>query len=172
LNNFKQLKNILFILIAIVISLIWVSACRPLAAPTQFSPSGAGTLVVSPSPGKVEASPTAPVLATPYAEIPVAGICAGPEEGEIVSVEIWPDIPSPRCIKLAPEQKLLVLNRTELVIHIRLGTYRADIQPGDDYLFERTVGSYLGPGVHQLLVEPFSGPELWLPAEYIKDDGY
>jgi len=70
-------------------------------------------------------SPTLQVLAvpaTPYASSPAAGVCAGPVEEQIASIEIWPDMPDPRCLQLSPEQYLQVTNHTDTGIQYRLHT--------------------------------------------------
>jgi len=110
-------------------------------------------------------SPTPQVIvvqATPYASAPAAGVCAGPVEGQIASIEIWPDMPDPRCLQLSPEQYLQVTNHTDTGIQYRLGHFSGELGVGETLMLEGQVGSYLAPGVHLFMVSSYSGPELWL----------
>jgi hypothetical protein len=45
-------------------------------------------------------------------------------------VEIFPDIPSPRGLKVTAAQRLVVVNRTDGEISVALGAMQAVIQPG------------------------------------------
>ena len=105
------------------------------------------------------------ILATPYAQSPAAGICPEVPPGETAAAEIYPDIPSPRCLIVSPEQELALVNRTEEVLLFRLGHYEAEIHPGETFHLEIPFDSYLLPGVHVPIVSPFSGPEIFLIAE-------
>jgi len=110
-------------------------------------------------------SPTAQVMivqATPYASSPAAGICAGPAEGQTASIEIWPDMPNPRCLQLSPKQYLQVTNHTDTSLQYRLGHFSGELEVGETILLEQQVGSFLAPGVHLFMVSSYSGPELWL----------
>jgi hypothetical protein len=101
-------------------------------------------------------------LATPYAVEPAAGICGGPLDGDTATVQIWPDIPEPRCLVVTPEQRLHVTNRTDENIQIKLGPFEVMLAAGETYIFDCPLESYLTPGIHQLLVSPFGGPEILL----------
>jgi hypothetical protein len=103
-----------------------------------------------------------PVLITPVSDLPAAGICLGPTEGEITGVTIYPDIPDPRCLKITGSQQLQVMNRTDSLLEINLGPYHAVVQPGETYQFKTPFGEFLAPGVHLVITSPYSGPELWL----------
>jgi hypothetical protein len=100
-------------------------------------------------------------LATPYAQLPAAGICAS-FEGEMVVVSINPDVPDPRCAKVRADQKLTVVNRTENTLEVSIGTFKASLEPGAEATFDTPFGDYLAVGVHQLQVSPCCGSELWL----------
>jgi len=144
----KQIKPILIIGIIVMIG---ISACKgsrvdlPTAKPTPI-PASTGT----PFP-----------LATPYAQLPAAGICAG-SEGEMVKVTIYPDIPEPRCSKVRADQKLTVINQTQNTVQISIGRFSSSLEPGTGMVFDIPFGEYLAAGVHQLQVSPCCGPELWL----------
>ena len=100
-------------------------------------------------------------LATPYAQLPAAGICAS-FEGEMVVVSINPDVPDPRCAKVRVDQKLTVVNRTENTLEVSIGAFKASLEPGAETTFDTPFGEYLAVGVHQLQVSPCCGSELWL----------
>ena len=100
-------------------------------------------------------------LATPYALQPAAGICAS-FAGEIVKVTLYADVPDPRCSKVRPDQKLSVINETQKRLVVSIGSFTASLEPGAETLFDTPFGEYLAPGVHQLLVSPCCGPEIWL----------
>ncbi len=106
-------------------------------------------------------SPTSTLIPADASE-PAAGICAGPDSSALPRVEIFPDIPSPRCLLVLPEQGLLVVNQTEVEIVARLGPYEARVLPGEEGSLPVPFGSYLAPGVHQVEAPPFFGPELVL----------
>ena len=101
------------------------------------------------------------VLATPAAESPAAGICAEFSESQVL-VTINPDIPDPRCTKIQPSQKLVVENRRQENLRVQIGPFDVLISPGGRHLFDLPFGDYLAPGVHQMIVSPCCGAELWL----------
>lgn len=135
-------------LICLLVGLGWLfSACT---LPRQAQPV-------------LEQAPLSPpeALSTPAAMQPAAGICAE-FEGDIVTMTINPDIPDPRCIQVRPAQKLVVVNHRGEVLQVRIGPFETTIQPGDQHLFDLSVGEYLAPGVHFLDVFPCCGGELVL----------
>lgn len=100
-------------------------------------------------------------LYPPDADTPAAGICdAWPEE--IVPVDIVLDVPSPRCLVIGPDQQAEFTNQTGAAVHVQLGWYEFDLQPGESYQFEAPFGEFLAVGVHHLKVSAGSVPELWL----------
>lgn len=134
-----------------------ISACQPIAdvqIKTEINESSANKTLPENNP-PIE-------LATPYALQPAAGICGGPLDDEFASVEIRPDIPSPRCLQVSADQKLRVVNRTDEVLSIKLGRLTGQINPGEALTLDEPFGNILRPGVHLLTASPFSGPELWL----------
>lgn len=113
----------------------------------------------APSPSKAPATPT---LIPPVASEPAAGICAGPDSSQAPRVEVNVDIPDPRCLRVLPDQSLIVVNRTDVEILVRLGPYEIRIAPGAEGPLPAPFGSYLAPGVHVVEAEPYAGPELVL----------
>ncbi len=104
----------------------------------------------------------ATALATPYGDTPAVGICAETPVDAVVSVELFPDIPSPRCLKVTAGQKLRVINATGAAVQLSLGRLEHTLQRDAEILLDKPFGDYLAPGVHILLAEPYSGPEIWL----------
>ncbi len=95
---------------------------------------------------------------------PASGIC-DPASGDIVSVNISADVPSPRCVKVAGHQRLQVVNATTTPVQVQLAQFNVPLQPGQAQLFDAAFGSYLAPGVHWLRVTAGNGPEIWLEGQ-------
>ena len=101
-------------------------------------------------------------VATPLPQLPAAGICME-TAGQLVVITIYPDIPSPRCAVIRPDQILKLINGTQGSLHVSLVTLQADLAPGEEYTFDVPFGEYLpAPGVYSVQVLPCCGPELWL----------
>jgi hypothetical protein len=100
--------------------------------------------------------------ATPYAQQPVAGICAEPPDGDVVEIAIYPDVPVPRCQIVLPNQHLRVINHTDSDVSLELGSFQQTINAGGETVVEAPFGSYLLPGVHRMAVGEIWGVELWL----------
>lgn len=147
-------------------------ACLLLSACAQFTPTAAPSPQTAIRPFET-AAPTATItntpptlaalpLATPYSDQPAAGICAEYPGETVVTVEIMPDIPAPRCLKVTPDQRLRVINRANASLALQLGNLSASLQPEADYTFDQPFGNLLAPGVHLLDASPYFGPEIWL----------
>jgi len=136
------------------------------ATPPPVTPTSEPAPLASPTPMPTNqiTRPFEPALATPASAEPAAGICME-AEGETAVVEIFPDIPAPRCLKVTAAQRLVVVNRTDSQISVSLGALAAVIQPGEQQELDRRFGEYLAPGVHRVKVEPYSGPEVWLQGD-------
>lgn len=100
-------------------------------------------------------------LKPPDADQPAAGIC-DPNAGEVVTVSISTDGPSPRCVKVAGSQRLQVVNATAAAVQVQLAQFNVQLQPGQAQLLDAPSGSYLAPGVHRLRVIGGNAPEIWL----------
>jgi hypothetical protein len=106
-------------------------------------------------------------LATPLSDSPAAGICDF-YPGELVTFEIYPDIPSPRCARATPEQRLKIVNRTEQELTMWIGSYEFALLPDQEKVIDAELRSFLAPGVHQISITAYSGgggPELWLTTD-------
>lgn len=135
------------------------NVATPALAPTFTAPEPTG-----PAPTLTAVAPTATSeLATPYAQEPAAGICAG-FDGPVVEFQIEPGIPNPRCARVRPDQQLKVTNKTDSALDVAIGTYSGHLEPGAEYSIEAPFGTYLAPGVHLLQVLPCCGPEIVLEA--------
>ena len=139
----------------LALSVLLMQGCNlPSALPTP-------TLSIQVNP---EAKPDLPndkpkALATPAADSPAAGICAE-FPGTWVTIIINPDIPSPRCSIVRPNQKLSVVNKRSEILRVRLGDFDYTILPGEGQTFDLPFSEYLAPGVHHILVDPCCGAEL------------
>lgn len=147
---------------------LWVLCCTALflaACQRPIIQKGAG--------GTRTAAPTEPgnpintalPLATPYAAQPAAGICGETPELEIVEAQVWPDIPSPRCLRVLPDQRLRLVNRTPEAIRWELGAFAGIIDTQSEAILPQPFGQFLAPGVHILQTSPYSGPEIWVIGE-------
>jgi hypothetical protein len=104
---------------------------------------------------------------------PVAGGCLG-ATGSIATVDANPDVPSPRCIVVRADQRLRVVNTTNIhgtigkPITVTFANYPPRVvQVGQATVFDRPVGDYLAVGVHRVHIAPLygagaSGAEVWL----------
>lgn len=145
--------------VAVGFACLTVIACNALTrAPSPTAPPAPGA--ASPMPA---ASPTPPfaALATPYADSPAAGICAS-YDGPVVEFRIEPGIPAPRCSRARADQQLKITNDTDGPLDVMIGPYSGHMEPGGEFAIEAPFGSYLAPGVHQLMVLPCCGPEIVL----------
>lgn len=134
----------------------------PTTPPTQ--PSTSLPASPTPEPPGQTTRPFEYVLATPASQEPAAGICME-AEGDTAVAEIFPDVPAPRCLKVTPGQRLVVINRTDSEISVSLGALSATLQPGQETSLDRSFDEYLEPGVHRLQASPYSGPEVWLTGD-------
>jgi hypothetical protein len=99
----------------------------------------------------------------PVSDTPAAGICAEPAVST-VSVGISLDVPSPRCVKLGPQQMISVANQTGEPLVVRLAWYEIPLEAGEERSLLVPLGKYLAPGVHRLEIVDGSGngPEIWI----------
>jgi hypothetical protein len=85
-----------------------------------------------------------------------ANPCFGVGDKGVAVIGLFSDTPEPKCLRVAPGQRILVVNRSEAffrhdrtVEHLKLGNYTATIGPQQAALFPAKVGSYLAPGLHE-----------------------
>jgi peptidoglycan hydrolase-like protein with peptidoglycan-binding domain len=95
-------------------------------------------------------------------ETPAAGVCGG-SEGDVVSVTLAPDVPTPRCLVVDAHQHLRIVNGAQPA-SVHLGPFTRELSPGSVVTIDAPFGSYLAPGVHTVRVSLYgdTGPELWL----------
>lgn len=175
-------ERLRFRFVVTMITLFILAGCRGAPMPGQSTPLVTGSappqpsgvdqktpaippLAETPTPtpsGEAGATPTTIAVATPYADSPAAGICAEPED-PIVTVSLVQDLPSPRCMKVTPGQRLNIKNATAQSLQARLGSFEVTLAPNQEATFEADLGAYLAPGVHIIIVSgSASGPEIWL----------
>lgn len=138
----------------------------PSSTPT-IEKSTATSTAIPESTTPTEGAGSPPALVTPVADSPAAGICDF-YPGELVVFEIYPDIPSPRCARATPEQRLKVINRTDQDLDVSIGPYEYTIPVGGEQLVDAEFGTYLAPGVHRVSTSAYGGgggPELWLATD-------
>ncbi len=117
-------------------------------------------------PGQViptlEPGPKAPADA-PY---PAAGVCSQ-VSSDVVTIIVAVDVPRPRCVLVAAQQRLRLLNDTDSSVEVRLGPFSTELAAGETTIFDRPLGEYLESGVHVVEISRYggSGAELWLRDE-------
>ena len=99
-------------------------------------------------------------------DFPAAGVCEL-SDGETVRIEIHEDVPSPRCAKILPMQKLEVVNKTGSPITIGFDAKYKELknillESEESHIFSRPAEEYFEFGVHHLLSTPHAGPAIWL----------
>jgi hypothetical protein len=155
----ERVRYLSIIIVFLSMIFLTLAGCQAAIEDTaQSLPTLAGATNTPATPGEE----TTPPRATPYAQSPAAGICGEPTSEDTVLVEIWPDIPSPRCLVVRGDQYLRVVNRTDEVLTISLGRLTGSALPGEAITLELPFDQYLETGVHVVLATPFGGPEIWL----------
>lgn len=130
-------------------------------APTQVVSSPISTsefIETVPATPQIEAQSA---RATPVSQQPAAGICAS-AEGDYVLLEISGNMPSPRCVIAGPQQRLKIINRSDMALTASLGGHKIELQPGEEGSIEAELVSYLLPGVHEVSTSAYAAPSLWL----------
>ena len=109
-------------------------------------------------------APTEPAhtLKPPDADSPAAGICAEPPEGDLVTIQITPGVPDPRCAKARPDQKLEVVNATDQPAQVTLAEFEVTLDPGEREVVDQPFGEYLAPGVHHVSISTLGNAALWV----------
>lgn len=125
----------------------------PTAAPP---PTGTG-------PSTSTTTTTEPDRRPPDGDSPAAGTC-GQTAGAVAEVTLNPDVPSPRCVQVRPDQSLRVRNATDQPVDVSFGGTSATVAAGAAQAFPRPFGEYLAPGVHRVSTSLYggSGPEIYL----------
>lgn len=89
-----------------------------------------------------------------------AAPCLGAGSDGVASVELFPELPSPRCLLVGPGERILVVNRTgafhrrsAVPVTVRLGSYSARLNPQQAAFFPLPVRAFLATGLHGLRVE-------------------
>lgn len=100
-------------------------------------------------------------LKPPDSDQPAAGIF-DPIVGDVVTVNISADVPSPRCVRVTGDQRLQVANATDGMVQVQLAQFNVQLQPGQAQLFDALFGLHLAPSVHWLRVTGGNAPEIWL----------
>jgi hypothetical protein len=122
------------------------------------SPTSSGTATTTAPP-----TTTGSALRPPDSESPAAGTC-GELTGAVVEITINPDIPSPRCVRVRPDQSLRVVNASGQTVEISFAGRSATLAGGASEAYPQPFGDYLAPGVHRVTASLYgeSGAEVWL----------
>jgi hypothetical protein len=149
--------------------------------PTTQAPTITTQVPISPPPSSHV--PTTPATTTPAPTTstrslvpadsarPAAGACAG-QPGAVVTIDANPDVPTPRCVVVRPDQRVRIVNTSDLqgTVGRTITVHWANFAPrvlavGQATTFDRPAGDYLAVGVHRLRVPPLyggAGAEVWL----------
>ncbi len=103
-------------------------------------------------------------LYPPDSSTPAAGACALTSDSEVL-ITANPDLPDPRCVKVAAQQTLTVKNASEQTTEVTFANYKFTLAPGSSHTITTSFGSYLQTGVHILRFGSLyagSGAEIWL----------
>ena len=97
-------------------------------------------------------------------DVPAAGLCLDPQQGDIAAFQLSSDTPQPRCGKVLASQRLRVVNATSSMITVTYDGIDYALQPGADHTFEAPFGLIWQPGDHDLHTSMYvgGGPEIWL----------
>ena len=122
-------------------------------APTDGEPTTTAT-PVTPAPS--------PQLAPAESEFPAASTCNS--QPDVVTFDLVPGVPSPRCAQATQGQHLHFDNHTGQTVVITFATSTITITDGQPADLEEAVGTYLAPGVHVAHVDYYggNGPEIWV----------
>ena len=99
----------------------------------------------------------------PLPQSPASGYCPV-AVGAVATVRVVPSAPSPRCQRVQPGQRLMVINTIDQPVRAQLGPIDVTIPPGGAWSSDRPFGTYLAPGVHGLALSAYAGggAALWL----------
>jgi hypothetical protein len=131
------------------------------AAPATAPPTTEGGPTVTATP--FTPIPTY-VLAPAESDFPAAGTCNPQPDSDVVTFDLVPGIPSPRCAQVMQDQHLQIENHTGQTVEIMFATSTITITDRQSADLEEAVGTYLAPGVHVAHVDFYggSGPEVWV----------
>ena len=135
-----------------------------------FEPTVLKTLfpTVEPTPSPRPTGTQAPaVQATPWStlrsadsQVPTAGICAGPTEGDTTTITRQVDVAVPRCLYVIAAQRLQYTNATDEGLRVQLGPFDLTMPAGEARLLDAPVGTYLDLGVHRISAFDPGGREI------------
>jgi hypothetical protein len=130
------------------------STHRKVAPAPEVVEDGVG--MSAPIRGYVVARRHGPAHIQPGPHILDALPCFGGGSDGVAMVGLFSDTPEPKCLRVSPGQRILVVNRSgaffrheEGPAFLRLGDYTARIGPQQAALFPAPVGTYLGLGLHE-----------------------
>ncbi len=127
------------------------------SAPSTTVPTT--TLTTTPT-SRPTTTPTAATLVPADSLTPSAGGCQT-TPGTVVTVYANPDVPTPRCVLVRPDQRLRVVNSSALhgsppkTITVGWANYPPRVlRAGQSTTYDKPFGEYLAVGVHNLRLPP------------------
>lgn len=94
---------------------------------------------------------------------PAAGVCGRPSTA-LVTIELFPDLPSPRCVEVTGAERLRLVNRSgaygqqPALVSVWFAGFAAKIRANQAVVFAEPFGDYLRPGTHSVEVSGAPGP--------------
>jgi hypothetical protein len=98
---------------------------------------------------------------------PASGVCPR-SRAKVVSFQLLSDVPGPRCQVVGPNQRLQLINLTggpgakAVPVTLDWAGFHQKIKPHQAVVLDGNVGTYLKPGVHDIVTEGAPGPTVWL----------
>jgi hypothetical protein len=157
--------------------LILVGRFTPSCAPGQLlkgAPQGAqpsGRHAAGPAPTQQASLPRRFTLVPAVSQTPAAGACPEAGGGSTVTFYVGDGTPSPRCLKVRPDQRLELVNAEyasgppDRSVTVAWAPFQArTLAPGQAVLFRANFGFYLATGDHEVGLSRYhgGGPEIWL----------
>jgi hypothetical protein len=98
---------------------------------------------------------------------PASGVCPR-SRAKVVSFQLLSDVPGPRCQVVGPNQRLQLINLTggpgaePVPVTLDWAGFHQKIKPHQAVVLDGAVGTYLKPGVHDVVTKGAPGPTVWL----------
>ncbi|MFI5099803.1 MAG: hypothetical protein ACHQE5_04720 [Actinomycetes bacterium] len=135
-----------------------ISSAPSTGVPTN-PPTTTPTPATSPT-SRPTTTPTTSALVPADSRTPSAGGCLT-TPGLVVTVYANPDVPTPRCVLVRPDQRLRVVNSSALhgsppkTITVGWANYPPRVlKAGQSTTYDKPFGAYLAVGVHNLRLPP------------------
>ncbi len=102
-------------------------------------------------------------------QTPAAGTCGGVHgQGATLGIDLNPDIPSPRCIIVRPDQHVRITNRRGEAARVFFGGHTSQLGDGDSVRYPQRAGRFLEFGVHVIEIGAGGGSRLGFGEVWLK----